>query len=257
VKIEKQRGPCSRSPGAWAFFRAVGPLNAGAAAFLPLALLLAGATCRRNSSAELPLSVQAAEVRAGIREAIAVEATLLRDADLESLGALEGLTALLCDHPDSRFSAAGISTLGRLPNLKHLRIRGHGIDDAAVAELVNIQSLRILNLPHAEFTDAGAKQLSNLPILKQLRIGSPHISRAGIEALAALPALRQLHTIDIPIDDEELRILAGVKHLESLYIDGGTFSDAAADELFRARPDLHVHFDQQHHDRDPHRHSHR
>jgi len=50
--------------------------------------------------------------------------------------------------------------------------------------------------------------------------------------------------------------LAKMEQLESLYLDGADLSDAAVDELFRARPQLHVHFDQEHHDRDPSRHSH-
>jgi hypothetical protein len=50
--------------------------------------------------------------------------------------------------------------------------------------------------------------------------------------------------------------LASLKQLESLYIDGGQISDAGIDELFRQRPDLHVHLNAAHHDRDPHRHPH-
>jgi len=60
----------------------------------------------------------------------------------------------------------------------------------------------------------------------------------------------------VPITDDGLRELAKIEQLESLYIDGGNFSDEALAELFRARPGLHVHLNQQHHDRDPHKHEH-
>ena len=74
--------------------------------------------------------------------------------------------------------------------------------------------------------------------------------------LRELPSLKRLHLIDVPITDAGLAPLAGILQLESLYIDGGDVSDAALDELFRQRPDLHVHLNQQHHDRDPHQHPH-
>jgi hypothetical protein len=74
--------------------------------------------------------------------------------------------------------------------------------------------------------------------------------------LRELPSLQQLHLIDVPITDEGLRELAQMNQLQSLYVDGGNISDAAWDELFKARRNLHVHVNQQHHDRDPHGHPH-
>jgi hypothetical protein len=222
-----------------------------------LVIALVGSSgCRHGEPAEPPLHVQVAEVDRGIRETIQVEAVALGDADLDSLAYVTGLQNLLFDNPHNQFSAAGLASLHRLTKLKHLRLRGHGIDDAALAQIANLSSLRILNVPQAEITDAGIAHLAQLPNLEQLRLGSPHLSIAGIEQIAALPTLKRLHLIDVPVSDEGLQKLSGMMGLESLYIDGGTFSDAAADELFRARPDLHVHFNQEHHDLDPHRHSH-
>jgi hypothetical protein len=218
--------------------------------------LIQASSCSRSEPPELPLHIQVAEVDRGTRETIQVEAVALGDVDLESLAYVAGLQNLLFDNPDSQFSAAGLASLSRLKNLRHLRLRGHGVDDAALTQIAKITSLRILNVPQAEFTDSGIAHLADLPHLEQLRFGSPHISLAGIEQIIALPALKRLHLIDVPVNDEALQKLAGMKGLESLYIDGGAFSDAAADELFRARPDLHVHFNQEHLDRDPHRHSH-
>lgn len=256
MTISENTSPCPRLRRAWAFFRAAAwprRLAAGAA------LLLAAVSftgCGRSETSELPLYLQAAEVDAGTRDTILVEKVALGDVDLDSLAYVTGLQNLLCDNPDSQFTAAGLNALTRLKNLRHLRLRGHGIDDAALSEIANISSLRILNIPQAEISDAGLTHLAELPNLEQLRIGGPNVSSAGIEKIAALLALKRLHTIDIPVDDDALRLLGGMKHLESLYIDGGKFSDAAVEELFRARPELHVHFNQEHHDRDPHRHSH-
>jgi hypothetical protein len=77
-----------------------------------------------------------------------------------------------------------------------------------------------------------------------------------MRTLPELPALLRLHLIDVPITEDGLRELAKIEQLESLYIDGAQLSDAALDELFRQRPGLHVHINQQHHDRDPHAHAH-
>ena len=125
-------------------------------------------------------------------------------------------------------------------------------------------------MPRADFTDAGLESLAALPDLIQLRFGSPRVTDAGMKALAKLPALKRLHLIDVPITDAGLAEIAKmnvpitdaglaeikVEGLQSLYIDGARFSDAALDNLFRQRPGLHVHFDQQHHDRDPQAHAH-
>jgi hypothetical protein len=71
-------------------------------------------------------------------------------------------------------------------------------------------------------------------------------------------SLRWLHLIDIPLTDAALQPIGELRNLESLYLDGARISDAAYDEFFRAHPNLHVHIDQHHHDRDPSRlgHSH-
>ncbi len=205
---------------------------------------------------ELSLAEQAKQVRSGISESILVEATPLGDGDLEVLRDLQGLHTLLLDHGDNRFSAVGLSKLSGLTNLKHLRIRGKGVDDEAISQVAKLKSLRILNVPQADISDTGLARLADLPNLENLRLGSPKVTPAGIESIAALAALKRLHLIDIPVSDAGLKALAGMKQLESLYLDGSEVSDAGVDELFRLRPELHVHFDQQHHDRDSSSHAH-
>ena len=199
---------------------------------------------------------QMRSVTAGQSEGIQVSATPLTDDDLAGIGAASALRVLIVENSSSHISAAGIRHLAGLPNLEHLRLRGPGVDDAALAEIAKLTSLQILNIPRGEFTDAGLQQLKSLPNLVQLRFGSPHVTDAGMTTLAELPALRRLHLIDVPITDEGLRVLATIDQLESLYIDGAALSDSAYDTLFRQRPNLHVHINQQHHDRDPHSHAH-
>src|SRR4051794_24878840 len=92
-----------------------------------LILLAAAASCSRSEPREPPLHAQIAEVDLGTRETIQIEAVALGDVDLDSLAYVTGLQTLLFDNPDSQFSATGLASLHRLTNLRHLRLRGHGI----------------------------------------------------------------------------------------------------------------------------------
>jgi hypothetical protein len=208
------------------------------------------------ASVEPTLSVQAALVRTGESDQIQIEQSPLGDSDLESIAGLSKLRVLLIDHPKSHFSAIGLKRLAGFPSLEQLRIRGAGIDDAALAELAEIKTLRVLNLPQAVFSDEALAHLRGLAHLEQLRFGSQHVTNAGMKTIAELPALKRLHLIQVPITDDGLREFVRMEQLESLYLDGANVSDGALDELFQKRPRLHVHLNQQHHDRDPHGHPH-
>ena len=205
---------------------------------------------------ELTLAEQIAAVERGEMTRILVEREVLGDDDLAALGKLTPLVDLLLDNAQSSYSTKGLAALVELPNLQHLRIRGRGIDDDSLRELAKIKSLRILNVPHGDFSDQGLQYLTDAKNLELFRFGSPHVTDEGMKTIARWPAIRMLHLIDVPITDDGLAELAGIERLQSLYIDGGNISDAGWDELFRRRPKLHVHVNQQHLDRDPNKHPH-
>jgi hypothetical protein len=208
-----------------------------------------------ESPAEKSLQDQISAVENGTTTRILIEATPLSRNDLPKLLSLKPLTELLLDNPDSEIRDSWF--LMRLPNLTHLRFRGTGMDDAALGIISKrAPKLQILNVPRGEFTDSGLETLKGLPDLVQLRFGSQRVTDAGMKTLAELPVLLRLHLIDVPITDAGLAELAKNERLESLYIDGGNISDEAWEELFRQRPKLHVHINQEHHDRDPHKHPH-
>lgn len=200
---------------------------------------------------EASLAQQAADVRAGSSDRIQVQYVALGDDDLHTLTGLAGLRELLLDNDQNRLTAAGMLHLTELSKLEHLRVRGGSIDDAALKRLADLENLHVLNLPQGTFSDAGLVELKRLPKLVQFRFGSSHVTDAGMKTLAALPAIKRLHLIDVPITDDGVAELAKIEQLESLYIDGGRFSEAALENLFRRRPNLHVHLNQQHHDLDP------
>lgn len=203
--------------------------------------------------AEQTLDEQIATVREGALDRIQIEHSPLSDDDVGRLSELTSLRELLIDESSSTISATGIRALAQLPKLEHLRIRSR-MDDNALAAISELKSLKILNTPQSTFSDGALASLQSLPQLESFRVGSKNLTDAGMVTLARLPALTRLHLIDVPITDAGLRELAKIEQLESLYIDGANLSDAAFDELFRERPQLHVHVNQQHHDRDPHAH---
>jgi Leucine-rich repeat (LRR) protein len=205
---------------------------------------------------EPTLADQLAAVHSGASDAIHISARPLSETELASIAEAKALKRLTLDRADTIATPQTLERLTALPQLEMFWFRGRGIDDNALAQIAKTQTLRILNLPHGEFTDAGLANLKQLPNLVQLRFGSPQVTDAGIASLAEFPALLRLHLIDVPITGAGLKSLAKIENLESLYIDGGNFTDADVDALFQARPKLHVHFNQQHHDRDPHAHAH-
>jgi hypothetical protein len=215
--------------------------------------------CGRTTSpapAEPSLDAQLAAVQAGATDELQIATRPVSNDDCAKIATAQSLRVLLIDHPDSRLTAEGLKHLARLPGLEHLRLRGPGVDDAALAEIAKLTALRFLNVPRASFSDAGMAQLAGHAKLELLRFGSPHVTDAGLQALREMPALTQLHLIGLPLSDAALADLAKIEQLQSLYVDDIAFSDAAWEALFAARPRLHVHINQQHHDRDPRQHEH-
>lgn len=202
---------------------------------------------------ETPLAEQMAEIERRTSATIHLESRPLDRGELTALSRLENLQVLLLDHGDNAIGDEDCQMLAGLDNLVHLRIRGGAIGDAGLAHLVKLPQLKILNLPQCRVTDRGLAILATAPKLAQLRLGSRQISDAAVPALARFPALRQLHLIEAPISDAGLEQIAQLPKLQSLYLDGSGVTDAGLDRLFQARPELHFHINQRHHDRDPRR----
>jgi hypothetical protein len=207
-------------------------------------------------TAESSLAEQLTAVRNGSTDIVLVETMPLGDQDLALIRDVPGLKVLQLDNADNTLTDSGMTEISKLTQLEHVRIRGGNIGDEGLKTLSTMPNLRMLNLPQGKFTDAGLAQLKQMPRLDSLRIGSPKVTDEGIAALKDFPSLRSVHLIDIPITDRGLADLQSIPKLDSLYLDGANISDAAVDELFAKHPNLHVHFNQAHHDRDPNKHDH-
>ncbi len=201
------------------------------------------------SAAEATVVEQAAGIRRGNGRRI-VAATPLTDREWESLRGLAGLRELVLQA--GRADDARADILASLPDIERLVLRESPLTDEGLRKVAACATLRDLNLPQAACTAAGIRSLAQLPNLRSLRLGGPGLSgREVCEAIVDLPHLRTLHLIDIPIGDDGLAVLASRPDLWNLYLDGAGASDAAWDRYFQACPQVHVHVDQAHHDRDP------
>ena len=195
---------------------------------------------------------QVAAVRTG-RSSRIVAAAALSDAEWESLRGLDGLTELVLEQGRADDDRAAI--LATLPAIERLVLRESPLTDAGFARLAECPTLRDINVPQAACTATGIAALGRLGKLKRLRVGGPRLDGPEVaEAIATLGGLRSLHLIDVPIGDAGLAAIQRLPGLWNLYLDGAGVSDEAWAVYFRARPDVHVHVDQAHHDRDPGRH---
>lgn len=209
-----------------------------------------GTTTKPGNWFEPGWAEQVKTVRSGQTDRIEVSQELVGDEHLLQLKDLNGLRELIIDR--GQISDNGLAPLTTLRNLEHLRIRCR-VRDVGFRQLCAISSLQILNLPQADVADASLESLRQLHQLRVLRIASPRVTDAGMNLIAQLNTLTALHLIDIPITDKGLKVLETMRNLQSLYLDGARISEPAYEQLFRTSPHLHVHINQLHHDRDPHK----
>jgi hypothetical protein len=241
----------SRPPGAIRSHpRAVAPL-------VVLTVLLAA--CHADAPPVQPAAPtvvsQVEAVRAG-RTATITATTPLSPAEWEALRGLSGLRVLELQAGRADDDRAR-TILATLPDVERLVLRASPLTDEGFAALAGLTTLRDLNVPQAACTAAGVRSLAALPQLRAVRLGGATLHGSDVcEALVTLPGLRSVHLIDVPIGDQGLDVLARLAGLWNLYLDGAGVSDEAWSRYFEARPDVHVHVDQAHHDRDPARHDH-
>ena len=243
------------------------PKLACSAATLLAAMLLGGAGCRpRGDDAAFrdpppatrpaegaAVALQIAAVGAGEARRLTVADRPLTDQEWQAIARLETLEELVLER--GRADVGDAEILAGLPRLRRLVLRESPLTDEGLRQLARCRELQDLNLPQAACTAEGLRALGDLPRLRSLRVGSSHLAGPEVGAvLAGFPALRSLHLIDVPLGDRGLEALGGLPGLWNLYLDGAGVSDAAWEEYFRRQPDVHVHVDQTHHDRDPDRH---
>ena len=227
---------------------------AATVALLLVAMEIAG--CKGHDVQALPfaasgfsLAEQVQVVRDGKTGRIEVTEPLSLD-QWDVLAGVVGLEELVFE--GGGLDDAAAERLTAFSSLTKLVARQSPLTDAGFAAVARCTSLRDINLPHAACTAEGVKALAALPHLRSLRLGGDDLEGVAVcEAGASLPKLRFLHLIDVEIGDAGLAVLERRPDLWSLYLDAAGVSDEAWGRYFHACPDVHVHLDQAHHDRDP------
>lgn len=204
-----------------------------------------------DKTRELAFDLQLENVIAGSTREIRLTSAKLSSEEFSRIAGLEQLQVLVVDA--GKLEDGDVDVLITLMGLEHLRLRDCPLTDVGFSQIGRSQlnRLAIFNAPQAKPTSKGLSELGKLPMLRQLRIGGRQIDDAAISELTRWPSLSSLHLIGPRITDTSLRTIASMPKLTSFYLDDCPLSDSAWEELFRTRPNLHVHVDQAHHDRDP------
>lgn len=201
-----------------------------------------------------PFAATLARVVAAGAETIRLEAGDVSDAEIETLANVERLRVVRVR--GGRLSGSAGRALASMPHLEQLHLRDVELDDETLEALAQSRSLWLLNLVGRGFSHAGIHRLAKLQMLRQLRLGMNGGDDRVAEAIARIRTLRSVHLIGAGTTGQGLRALAGLPQLQSLYLDDSKISDEDWTWLFDNHPQLHVHIDQGHHDRDPSRHQH-
>lgn len=183
---------------------------------LPLAHVRFGAAAQELS--ESGMRVLAAAPLRSLR----FEDAVLDGASTAPLAGHPTLTDLAL--PDAHITVDGVRTLGSLPRLRRLDLRGV-IDDRALGELVplagQLQSLHAgltSTISDAECTisDAGCESLAAFRELVFLDIHATGVTGAGLRALSGLRKLEHLALDCLDLDDTDVRAIASLTNLRSL-----------------------------------------
>jgi hypothetical protein len=181
-----------------------------------------------------------------------MDAFTIDDSMLNSLTTLDRLTTIQVEIES--LLPATVEKLSKMPKLEQLHLRKASITDEMLRQLSASSTIWLLNLPDAKVSPEAIETLQNMPLLRQLRLGIEDGDNRHARAVAKLTRLRAVHLIAIGVTDEGLQALAGMPQLESLYLDDSAVTEAGWSWLFQNHPELHVHINQKHHDRDPQKH---
>ena len=147
--------------------------------------------------------------------------------EINDIAWFKGLNSLdLSGNPDVTY----IGYVGTLENLRNLNLNSTGVSD--LSALANLKELRVLKLCGVPATDLGP--LAGLTFLETLELDPYGSAALDISALAGL---KNLSTLTVSTDD--LRPLAGLGELTTLYVNGG-FSELIPLARLKKLEVLHV-----------------
>jgi Leucine-rich repeat (LRR) protein len=156
----------------------------------------------------------------------------LDDGLMPSVVRLTGLRELVLS--SARLTPKGWAMLAELPKLDHL-YTPEGMSDAIMAQIANVQSLKILDTAPSRMTDAGLASIAKFRSVEVMHLeGNAGMSNDGLKALTQLPALRHLRLTG-PFTDSAMTHLAAMPALRVLWLDTTNVTDAGLQRLSQSK----------------------
>ncbi len=153
----------------------------------------------------------------------------MSDAQLTHLAALSSLRTLaLAGNPD--LNEQGLKVLGSLPNLRNLFAGSTGFSDRTASQVVNLQSLSLLDLNSTAITDQGLVEIAKIRSLGDLCLTNTWITDKGVKNLRELN-LSILRLSETDITNKAVKELIGMESLRVLSLSGNKLSDEVVDYL--------------------------
>jgi hypothetical protein len=113
----------------------------------------------------------------------------------------------------SGFTKAGAETLGRLRDLRVLRLTGPGVNDEVLAELTHAATITTLQIPEAQLTDPGVASLSHLAHLTELNLDIPPITEAALKSFGHCKSLKTVNIGKDALPETEFKLQSAVPGL--------------------------------------------
>jgi hypothetical protein len=170
------------------------------------------------------------------------------DESVKEFAKFKKLRTLLFFHPGKQFTGAGLSQLAELPDLAHLSVGGSfTFSDDGMAAIGKLRQLRELRVWHAGNTNQGVRNLKELPSLESLTLGQRLMQKGEacpndetIALLADLKSLKSLELQEARLSYDALVRLKKLAGIKKLTLNGIDIGDADVERLKKELPGVRI-----------------
>ena len=156
-------------------------------------------------------------------------------------GSVKGEPVVSVAFPSSAsVSDTDLKVLMELTSLKTLNLDSTSITDGGLKELKEFASLESLTLSNTAVTDAGLKELKELVNLHSLTLINNRVTGSGLKELKPLTKLRTLTLSGTEVTDEGLKELKRFNMLQSLNLRGTKITDAGIKQFKVSNPGTRI-----------------
>jgi Leucine Rich repeat len=161
----------------------------------------------------------------------------LQELDLAAGGASTASGTCMVPVNDAR-----LAHLRGLTSLRELRLGYNDITDAGLRHLQAMTKMEVLDLSGTDVGDAALAHLAGLTKLRQLKLNRTAVTDAGLVHLAGMTGLQVLELSHTRVSDAGIAELKGLNKLESIDLSHTWVTDFGAHELGRSLPTARIAF---------------